>query len=456
MLIRTKNPCARRCYYAVHAVFAVLGVGAMSVYTTIEPGQQQTLSTEALGGSGSIGFLSPRPTDIPQALVADQPIYVSAGEVSLDHLHSALILSQDRFAVADGATGVLYFISTTEGLLAQSAPMSLPPMVQPVLFTGRLPDGRMAVWRPDRENAFEVFSAQGRREETMIRYPHGYVVGAPVPVAVFPNGNVIIQRRGRQMPTGLIVNRRNTAEDPLAGKIRFEAGGATITEFGIVDYESVSVSAGSSTTFLNRRIIFGDQMLVAGSGTHFLVGRTDLGQVFAYDKTGQVAYTIPIPGERVAVSEADILAQRYRRIADGRRASRRKMDMDAEFARMMGREYTPVDTDSLAVLQLSGENSAPPVDRMLADPSGRVWFRLTPMPTDITTSWCVWSLASKGFEFWMALPRQERLLDAFPEAVLLVKDSSESEGPNLIVKEFTIPAATAGIQSTTCLKGHDS
>lgn len=455
MPTRHRNPpLVRGCFYALHAVFAVLGVGAIVENTTSDSRRQKTVPTEALGDPGSTGSASSRPVDIPQALVADQPAYVSTGEVPLGHLHSALVLSQDRFAVADGATGVLYFISTTEGLLSESAPGPLPPMVQPVLFTGHLPGGRLAVWRPDRDDAFEVFSARGHREEALIRYPHGYVVGAPVPVGVFPNGNVIVQRRGHQMPPGLIVNHRNSAEDLPAGTVRFEAAGATVTEFGIIDFESVSVSAGNSTTFLNRRIIFGDQMLVAASGTHFLVGRTDFEQVFAYDQKGRLAYTIPIPGERTAVSESDIAAQRYQRIADGSPASRRRMDMDAEFARMMGRRNTPVNKDSLAVLQLSGKDSAPPVDRMLADPSGRVWFRLTPMPTDTITRWCVWSPAVRGFEFWMALPRRERLLDAFPDAVLLVDYNSEH--PNLIVKEFTIPATMAGTQSPTCLKGHDS
>ena len=445
----------RGCYYAIHAVIAILGVGAIVESATIDSLQQKTVPAEAIGDPRSTGSPSSHPVDIPQALVADQPAYDSGSEVPLDHLHSALVLSQDRFAVADGATGVLYFISATEGLLSESAPGSLPPLVQPVLFTGRLPGGRLAVWRPDRDDAFEVFSAQGHREETLIRYPHGYVVGAPVPVAVFPNGDVIIQRRRHQMPTGLMVNRRNFAEDLPVGTVRFEAAGATVTEFGIIDYESVSVSVGNSTTFLNRRIIFGDQMLMAASGTHFLVGRTDFEQVFAYDQKGQLAYSIPIPGERTAVSESDIAAQRYRRIADGSPTSRRRMDTDAEFARMMGRRNTPVNKDSLAVLQLSGKDSAPPVDRMLADPSGRVWFRLTPLPTDTITRWCVWSPASKGFEFWMALPRRERLLDAFPDAVLLV-DYSSSGHPNLIVKEFTIPAPMAGTQSPTCLKGRDS
>lgn len=446
---RSKNSWVRRFSCTIFMVFSC---GAIFGYT--DNRRQEMAPTVAVSEFGGTGSHSAIATDIPQARVADEPAYVSAGEVPLKHLHSAIVLSPDRFAVADGVTGVLYFISTTEGLLSESVPTSLPPMVPPVLFTGRVLDGKLAVWRPDRNDAFVLFSAQGDQDD-LIRYPHGHVVGAPVPVAVFPNGNVVVQRRGRQMPTGLIVNRGNTAQDPPPGVVRFEAGSGTITEIGTVDYESVSVSVGTSTTFQNRRVIFGDQMLVAGSGTHFLVGRTDFEQVFAYDQTGHRVYTVPIPGARSAVSEADIIAQRYQRIAEGRRrTSPQNMSMEAEFAKMMGRDYTPVNKDSLAVLQLAGKNSAPPVDRMLADLSGRVWFRLTAMPTDTVTSWCVWSPASRGFEFWMALPRHERLLDAFPDAILLVNDRSAD--PDLIVREFTIPGTLSGIPSTTCLKGQDS
>ena len=147
MPTRSKDSWVWGLFYAIAAVFAVLSVGAIFRYTDVDSQRRETAPTKALFGLGGSGYPSV-PADIPRAQIADEPSYFSAGEVPLKHLHSAPVLSPDRFASADGATGVLYFSSTTEGLLSESVPASLPPMVSPVLFTGRA------------ENSFEAVAVE--------------------------------------------------------------------------------------------------------------------------------------------------------------------------------------------------------------------------------------------------------------------------------------------------------
>ena len=331
-----------------------------------------------------------------------------------------VVLNRKAVAVADGASGAIYFVDLDVGLVATDVPATLDPLDTPIKFLDkfldRLPGDRLVAWRSGDGNFLKVYTPAGELEDS-IPWPHAQGFGGPKLAGILPDRTLILRRRsGRQLS---IPGVPDLGSATLGNTIRYEVedvrGPVVVAEATITDHATVTVPMSSGSSFLTARMIFGDHVLVTRAGAHLVVSPTDAPAAAAYDRKGSLAYTIPTPGARIPVDEAQITAQRYRRITEAREsgATGRQTDLFAAAAEYAGKEYVAVNTDSLSILQLPAKDTAPPIDRLLADPSGRVWFRLTPMPADTHTRWCVWDTSRREYAFSLKLSRKDSLLGVF-------------------------------------------
>ncbi len=349
------------------------------------------------------------------------------------------MLNRETFAVADGATGAIYFVAVSEGLLVTDVPTE-PRWRSP--FLARLPGDLLAAWR-GRGNSINVHTPAGELVDS-IPWRHGGFGGARL-AGILPDRTPVLEKGGQQASIpGVPAFGDDTAGDVV---VRYEVESAgdlvVVAEAAVTDRVTVTVPLASGTAFSTERMIFGERLLTARSGPHLVVAPPGASTASAYDRTGALVYTIPFPGARIPVSDAQVTAQRYRRIADLRESgvSGSKMERDSAFAAHFGKYYVPVNTDSLALLQVPAKETAPQIDRMLASPGGQVWFRLTAMPADTHTRWCAWDTSRREYAFWMTLRRQDSLLAAFGDRVLLLR-RDRGHQLRILVIPFTKPGAS--------------
>ncbi len=379
---------------------------------------------------------------VPEAQLAAEPSYDSSwselGLPELGRVSHGVMLNAETFAVADGATGSIYFVDVSDGLLVTDEPVQ--PRWQPP-FLGRLSDDLLVAWR-GRGNSINVHTSVGQLVDSIPWRHEGF--GGPRLAGVLPDRTPILEKRGQQVSIpGVPAYGDHTAGD---GVVRYEvesaAGRVVVAEAKVTDRVNVTVPLASGIAFSTERMIFGERLSTAQSGPHLVIAPSGASSASAYDRAGALAYTIPFPGARIPVSNQIVTAQRYRRIADLRESgvSGSKMERDSAFAAHFGKDYVPVNTDSLALLQIPAKDTAPQIDRMLADPTGRIWFRLTAMPDDTHTRWCAWDTSRRRYAFWLTLQRRDSPLAAFGDRMLLLRKDGDHQ-PRLLVMPFTVPDA---------------
>ena len=388
------------------------------------------------------------PSDsVPEAQLASEPSHDSSRPGSrlprIGQVAGVVVLNRKVVAIADGASGAIYFVDLDVGLVATDVPATRDPLDTPIKFLDRLPGNRLVAWRSGDGNFLKVYTPAGELEDS-IPWPHAQVFGGPKLAGILPDRTLILRRSGRQLS---IPGVPDLGSATLGNTIRYEVedvrGPVVVAEATITDHATVTVPMSSGSSFLTARMIFGDHVLVTRAGAHLVVSPTDAPAAAAYDRKGSLAYTIPTPGARIPVDEAQITAQRYRRITEARESGStgRQTDLFAAAAEYAGKEYVAVNTDSLGILQLPAKDTAPPIDRLLADPSGRVWFRLTPMPADTHTRWCVWDTSRREYAFSLKLSRKDSLLGVFARSVVLLRRDGYNQ-PRLLVTQFAIPGAS--------------
>lgn len=388
------------------------------------------------------------PAAVPEAQLASQPSHDSSRPGSylpeIDQVAGVVVLNGEAFVIADGTSGAIYFVRIDDGLAAVDVPATLDPLDTPIKFLDWLPDGRVVAWRSGDGDFLKVYTAAGELEDS-IPWPHAQVFGGPKLVGILPDRALMLRRSGRQpsIPGVLDFGSASRPGNTVRYEVEDAGGSVVIAEVTIRDHATVTVPLGSGSSFLSARMIFGDQALVARVGAHLVVAQTAAPAASAYDRNGSLAYTIPTPGDRAPVDEAQITAQRYRRIAEARESgtTAQQTDLLAAAAEYTGKEYVAVNTDSLGILQLPAKNTVPPIDRLLGDRWGRVWFRLTPMPEDIHTRWCVWDTARREYAFSLKLSRQDSLLGAFARSLVLLRRDGDNR-PSLLVTKFAVPGAS--------------
>ena len=383
---------------------------------------------------------------VPEAMLADAPSYDSSRPGSrlprIERIAGAVVLNDEIFAVAEGVEGAIYVVDAITGRVLVHLPAKPEPLEGPIRLLDRLPGGRLVAWRPQDGNTIKVYSVAGMLEDS-IPWPHALRFGGPKPAGILPNRTLILRVSSGRSPIPGVPDVRGVAGSGIRYEVESAQGRVLVAAAKVTDQVTVTVPVGSGSTFGTARMIFGNQVLVARSGGQLVVAPTGASSASVYDRTGALAYTIPFPGTRTPVDEAQIAAQRHQRIADARESGSTSQHLDAisAAAEYMGKSYERVNTDSLIALQLPAKATAPPIDRILADPSGRIWFRLTAMPAATHTRWCVWDTSRREYVFWLTLPRQESLLGAFAGMVLL-HGRTRDDQPRILVTPFTISGAS--------------
>lgn len=384
---------------------------------------------------------------VPQASLAAEPSYDSSRRGSslphIDRIAGAVVLGSETFAVVEGNGGTIYIVDASTGLVLADLPAEPEPLEGPIRLLDQLPGGRLIAWRPQDGDFLKVYSSMGALEDS-IPWLHGRGFGRPKPAGVLPDGTVILRTSGGSVSIPGVTGRRDaTVGNTVRYEVQSVRGRLIVAEAAVTDFATVTVPLGEGSSFQSARMVFGDQVLFARSGVHLVIAPTGASSASVYDDTGTLTYTIPFPGPRLPVNEALVTAQRYQRIAEARETGQtgQSMSLIAAAAEYTGKDYEPVNTDSLTVLQLPAKETAPPIDRMLADPTGRIWFRLTVMPDDSHARWCVWDVSLREYSFGLALPRENSVLGAFPSS-LLMQGTDDDGRPFLLVTPFTVSGAS--------------
>ena len=174
-------------------------------------------------------------------------------------------------------------------------------------------------------------------------------------------------------------------------------------------------------------MIFGHRSLSTQVGQHLALTQTDLGFVQILDSSGEQIARVPLP-PGIAVTEADVVAERARRKA-------RAEDRERTFAELSGEPFTEGDLDE-RIASIPARRLAPPIDRMSGDLGGRLWLRLF-RPGAQWEQWQVWDIAGAEpvLEFVLTLPTGEEFLDAAGDRVLL-RQRDETDVSYLVLREI--------------------
>ena len=162
-------------------------------------------------------------------------------------------------------------------------------------------------------------------------------------------------------------------------------------------------------------VLFGHSTIVSFGGDRVSVTDTESDEIRIVDRSGAVVSRMPMPGERVRVSSAQVdaaraAAQGYRRRSDEMVARQLEaMGLSSEGVRSSERDYPYNEV-------------APPVDITKFDADQRLWIRHYVIPGDETIRWTVWDGGENTFS--LEMPANYELLDARGDLVLLrVQDS---------------------------------
>ena len=354
------------------------------------------------GLSAAIASLAPTtaPPDASPALarLSATPIFDSGEHTNtavsqLGSLSRAMMLNDERIVLLDVTT--LLFINPWTGEVWTAGGEGEGPGefagAGLALSLFRRQDD-LAVWDPNNDRRLTVFSDTGEIVDTRrVALPSGsFRHWTANMMGIFADGSFAFIDRdppvtgtpdGKQRSSGYVV------------LVSEEEKGRTIARFP--DAQPGNVLLRHST-------------LVSFGGNRVSVADTDSDEVRILDRSGRTVSTIPMPGQRVRVSSAQLEAARVAAQGHHRRGqeitARELMGRSAERYRFREREYLHNEV-------------APPIDRTQFDGDVRLWIRDYVMPGDEAIRWTVWH--REGHEFSLEMPSHYRLLDARGDLVLL-------------------------------------
>ena len=157
-------------------------------------------------------------------------------------------------------------------------------------------------------------------------------------------------------------------------------------------------------------VLFGHRTLVSIGNDRVAVADTESTEVMILDQSGALVSRIPMPGERLRVSEDHLAA----RLGEAGERARRSHERTVEQLEAMGRS---TEGQKFEGRDYRHNEIAPPIDRMRFDGDGRLWMRHYVMPGADTKSWTVWDGGSTTFS--VDMPASESFLDVRGSLVLL-------------------------------------
>ena len=339
------------------------------------------------------------------ARLSETPIFDS-GEHSnvavsvIGSLSRGMIVHDERIVLLDGRT--LLFINPWTGELWTAGGQGEGPGefagsgLELSLFRGQ---DELRVWDPNNDRRLTIFSDTGELQDTRrvnlsgVAFRHW----TASMMGVFPDGSfafidrepppIIGASDGRQRTLGYVV------------EVNEEGKRRVIAEF--LDSE------GGSVLFRYRTVISFD-------GDRVSLADTESDEIRIIDRSGRTVSRIPMPGQRVRVSSAQLdRAEAQVRLRRGHEATLRQLEAmgwpTTENVQSRERDYLHNEV-------------APSVDRTQFDADKRLWIKHYVMPGDETTRWTVWG--SEQHVFSLEMPAGYSLLDARGDLVLLrVRDS---------------------------------
>lgn len=164
-------------------------------------------------------------------------------------------------------------------------------------------------------------------------------------------------------------------------------------------------------------VVFGHIALEAGLQELLAVAQTDESDIRIVNRNGDVVSRVVMPDE-LAVTE------------DQKRvALREAMSDEQQFSQLAGRalQRSPtlrsvVGDGGYSERAIPIKDSAPPIDRMLADADGRLWLRRYMLPGDRGSLWTAWDVSQRRPVLALALDERETLLDASGHFVLIHRE----------------------------------
>ena len=364
-----------------------------------------TLAIVLLSPSGILAQATTHGVTPAWARLSETPIFDS-GEHSnvavslIGNLSRGMIVHDERIVLLDGRT--LLFINPWTGELWTAGGQGEGPGefagsgLELSLFRGQ---DELRVWDPNNGRRLTMFSDTGELQDTRrvnlsgVAFRHW----TASMMGVFPDGSfafidrdpppIIGASDGKQRPLGYVV------EVSEEGKRR------VIAEF---------LDAEVSVLFRHRTVISFD-------GDRVSVADTESDEIRIIDRSGRTVSRIPMPGQRVRVSSAQLDAAR----AEAQVRSRRGHEITLRQLEAMGRSTENLQSRERDYLH---NEVAPSMDRTQFDADKRLWIKHYVMPGDETTRWTVWG--SEQHVFSLEMPAGYSLLDARGDLVLLrVRDS---------------------------------
>ena len=346
------------------------------------------------GVTQALARLSPTP-------IFDSREHPNVAVSLIGSLSRGMIVHDERIVLLDGRT--LLFINPWTGELWTAGGQGEGPGefagsgLELSLFRGQ---DELRVWDPNNDRRLTMFSDTGELQDTRrvnlsgVAFRHW----TASMMGVFPDGSfafidrepppIIGASDGRQRTLGYVV------------EVNEEGKRRVIAEF--LDSE------GGSVLFRYRTVISFD-------GDRVSLADTESDEIRIIDRSGRTVSRIPMPGQRVRVSSAQLDAAR----AEAQVRSRRGHEITLRQLEAMGRSTENVRSRERDYLH---NEVAPSVDRTQFDADKRLWIQHYVMPGDETTRWTVWG--SEQHVFSLEMPAGYSLLDARGDLVLLrVRDS---------------------------------
>lgn len=330
-------------------------------------------------------------------------------------LSKAKFLSEERIVLLDGRT--LLFINPWTGELWTAGGKGGGPGE----FAGsggelglhRGQDG-LTVWDLNNDRRLTTFSDSGELLHTMRINVSGF--DHPIAIArlfaVFKDGSLAFVDGGP--PLGPVSH----TERPLEYLVEVGVDGDRRT---IVEFPGKDVGY----------VLFPHFTYVAVHDERVAVADTDSDEVAIVDRSGRIVYRIPMPGERVSVSEKDVEAA----LAEAQADRTRSDEATLTYLTHLGRPTEGLTFQGPREQDYRHNEVAPRIDAIRFDADGRLWIRRYLMPGDDVERWTVWDDGRKTFSVEMVAG--ERWLDARGNLVLLRVRNSLGED-RAVVRELVI------------------
>ena len=373
-------------------------------------------------GATGLSFGAPQDAAPPVAQLSTTPLFDSgehpnAAVSVLGSLSRAMILHEARIVLLDGRT--LLFINPWTGELWTAGREGGGPGefagtgLELSLFRGE--QDQLTVWDFSNNFRLTVFSDSGDVLDTRRVNLSPLDFHHPMAIArvweVFQGGSLAFLDGGPPIGGG-----SNDEGRPRGYVVEVSAEGDRRT---IVEYRGRETGD----------VLFAHDTYVSIQGDQVVVADTESEDVRILDRSGAIVFRIPMPGERVRVSEEHLEAALGNAQARAIRSHENTLELYEELR---------LSTKGVEFRERHYRHNevAPPIDAIRIDWDGRLWMRHYVMPGDDAKRWTVWDGEREAFS--VELPVGETWMDARGNLVLIrVRNTLGVD--RAVIREMALP-----------------